>query len=84
MRLACIIVDILSLACLTACVGALSLVSWEPPISAVLRKAKLGPPAVAMTHAHHACIIFHAMLDVHAAWHAARTLTERARDRDRP
>ena len=37
-----------------------------------------------MAHVYHACIILHAMTDVHAAWHAARVRMERARSRSPP
>ena len=37
-----------------------------------------------MAHVYHACIILHAMTDVHAAWHAARVRMDRAQDRSPP
>ena len=56
----------------------------EPPISVVLRKAKLRPLTVAATTVKHTRIIFHAIIDVHAACHAARAHVEAARGRSLP
>ena len=55
-----------------------------PPVSAVLRKAKLQTPAGAVEAPRHARILFHAIFDAHAACHAARAHVKRTRGRSVP
>ena len=48
------------------------------------RKARLRAPAVAVETLWHACIIFHVITGVHAAFHATYAHIERERDHPRP
>ena len=71
---------ILSFSCLMSCVGALSLLFRERPISAVLGTQSLRHPAAAVRHGHLACSIVPNALRTHATSHAAGVHVERAQD----